>query len=239
MYYRAESNGLVLFGNTNQSPSFPQTSLKLKYPSQPFSGSLEKALANLTPGFQHMASEGHLSTHVLTILENTIRWTQCIGPDSTNTVSDDDQAFLIDFDPRANAAMVMELCRTVDHQYHMERALCKALFIYHANILHWTCRCSGYKRIVRELADTVLSAHPKKQWEVDFWSWMSLLITNSARRGSLPQLQAEVMTKFFSWSGRDQDWDEVTEKLGAFLYHSGLGGEWRLCWAAGLSHIVL
>lgn len=186
-----------------------------------------------------MASEGHLSTHVLAILENTIRWTRCIAPDSANTLSDDDQTFLIDFDPRANAAMVMELCRTVDHQYQMERALCKTLFIYHANILHWTCRCSGYKRLVRELADNVLSADPKKQWEVDFWSWMSLLIANAARRGSLPHLQSETMNKFFGWSGRDQDWDEVSDNLGAFLYPSGLGGEWRLCWAAGLSHIVL
>jgi hypothetical protein len=200
---------------------------------------VKETLSKLTPGFQDMALEGHLSVHVLTILENTIRWTRCIGSESMDTTSDDDQKFLVDFDPRANTAMVMELCRTLGQQRHIERALCKALFIYYANILHWTCRCSGYKRVVRELADNVLSAQPQKQWEVDFWSWMSLLITNAARRGSLPQLQSETMTKFFSWTGRDQTWDEVVDTLRAFLFHGGLGGEWRLCWAAGISHIVL
>lgn len=229
----------MIFGDINTSATYFQTDYCLEYPPQPFTGTVKETLSNLTPGFQNMALEGHLSVCVLTILESTIRWTRCIGSEFSNTISDDDQRFLIDFDPRANAAMVMELCRTVDQQYHLERALCKALYIYHANILHWTCRCSGYKRVVRELADNVLSASPQKQWEVDFWSWISLLITNAARRGSMPQLQSEAMTKFFSWSSRDQTWSDVADKLGEFLYHSGLGGEWELCWAAGISHIVL
>lgn len=186
-----------------------------------------------------MVSEGHLSVHVLTILVNTIRWTRCIGPEATDTTSDDDQKFLIDFDPRANTAMVMELCRTLDQQRYIEKVLCKALFIYYANILHWTCRCSGYKRVTSELADNVLSARPQKPWELAFWSWMSLLITNAARRGSLPQLQSDTMNKFFSWMGRNQDWDEIMDTLKAFVFHDGLGGEWRLCWSAGMSHIVL
>jgi len=237
--HRAESNALVLFGNHN-SPLTPSScGYKLEYHSQPFPRVVNEKVSRLTPGFQDLASQGHLSVHVLTILENTIRWTRCIGPEATDTASDDDQKFLIDFDPRATTAMVMELCRILDQQRYLEKALCKALFIYYANILHWTCRCSGYKRVVSELADNVLSAQPRKPWEVAFWSWMSLLITNAARRGSLSQLQSDTIDKFFTWQGRTQDWDEIVETLKTILFHGGLGGEWRLCWSAGMSHIVL
>lgn len=47
------------------------------------------------------------------------------------------------------------------------------------------------------------------------------------------------MNKFFGWVGRNQDWDEIVETLKTIMYHDGLGGEWRLCWSAGMSHIVL
>ena len=196
-------------------------------------------ISSLTPGFQAMSKEGHLSIHLMEILSNTIRWTNVINSGANGPCSDSDQDFLLAFDPRANSALVMELCRVSSQQKHWERALCRALYVYHANILNWSCRCTGYKRVVGELAEDLSSANPQKQWEMNFWSWMSLLISNAARKGALPHLQSEAMGKFFGWNSREKTWDEVEKALRGVLFHTRSIGEWKLCWRAGINHIVL
>ncbi|KIX07005.1 uncharacterized protein Z518_04981 [Rhinocladiella mackenziei CBS 650.93] len=150
----AECNALLIFGDRIALHDPALDSFKLRYPTQPFSTTVNRLISALTPGFQSIAVSGQLSVHVLAVLRNTIRWTSCIDEKYGRSSSEDEQIFLTTYDPRANSAHAMRLCRVSGEAHRVESAICKALFVYHANILNWTCRCSGYRRIVRELAET-------------------------------------------------------------------------------------
>ena len=193
-------------------------------------------LTTLTPGFRLIALDDQLSIQSLSLLADTVRWTVCVDHEYERLHSDDDEVFLMSFDPRANSAKAMKMCRISRPDRVVERALCKALFVYHANLLGWTCRCSGYRRIVAELADALRLCDYQAPGRKGFWSWLTLLTANAARRSGLQQLQAEMMTKFVAFNNEGMgSWDLVQALLKRFLLHSKLSREWRMCWETASS----
>ncbi|ETI29032.1 hypothetical protein G647_01485 [Cladophialophora carrionii CBS 160.54] len=226
----AESNALLLFGDRISLHRTVAKGAYLEYPSHPFPSTLTIVIGTLTPGFQTLASHGQLSVEVLANLAKTVQWTRCIDPEPGQSPSATDQAFLRTFDPRANSADLMRLCRISGEEYAVERAVCKAVYVYHANLLGWTCRCSGYRRVVEELGTALRSWDFHKPWDRDLWKWLALVTANAARRGKLQHLQAEVMTSLFASSGSEQDWKSVQLATNKFLFHRTLGREWEMCW---------
>jgi len=187
-------------------------------------------IAALAPGFQNIAMQGHLSTQVVSILDNTIRWTSCIEQGRGPNQSKIDQMFLLDFDPRSNSSQAMRICRVSSEKHAIEKAICKGLYIYHANILAWSHRCAGYLRIIEEMADTICSLEVEDAELRDFWSWLSLLIANAARRGCLYQAQVDVMAKYMALNKEGQAWESIQVNSKRFIWHSGLDREWKMCW---------
>lgn len=187
-------------------------------------------ISSLTPGFHSVALEGQLSLPALSLVGETIRWTACIDNEYHERNSNDNQSFLMRFDPRANSAQAMRLCRISSRNHPVERAICKAIFVYHANMLNWTCRCSGYRRIVEELAEAVRYCNYHERWSRDLWSWLSLLTANAARRSFLQQLQVEMTAKFLALNIDLDSWESVQSLLRKFLLHSRMDREWKLCW---------
>lgn len=171
-----------------------------------------------------------LSVDALSVLQKAIQWTRCTDSDRGYILSDDAQMFLMEFDPRANSAQIMRLCRVSSQQRPVERAICKALFIYHANLLNWTCRCSGYQRVVQELAEELRVWESRETWAGDLWIWLSLLTANAARRSTLYQLQMQVMARLMALDSRAYDWESTLKVLQRFLLNSKLKREWKLCW---------
>ncbi|KIW96669.1 uncharacterized protein Z519_02060 [Cladophialophora bantiana CBS 173.52] len=231
----AESNALLIFGDrvALHDPTFDRA--QLQYPSQPYSPAILKMIAALTAGFQSVAADGHLSSDVLSILANTVRWTTCIDREpGSEAPSEDDQAFLMSFDPRLHSAQIMRLCRLSNEERKVERAVCKALFIYYANLLGWTCRCSGYRRIVEELGDALRCWLFEEAWARDLGEWLALLTANAARRGRLDYLQMEMMAKLVAREYPAQGWESVRAGLKKFLLHSRLEREWKQCWEAAV-----
>jgi hypothetical protein len=192
--------------------------------------SVAKMIIALPFGFQGVAMDGQLSIHVMSVLEKTVRWTKCIDRGSDKSPPYYDQGFLVEFDPRANSSLLIQWCRISSEGRNLERALCKALFVYHANILNWTCRCAGYKRIMGELLEAVRTCNPQEFWEIDFWLWMCLLAANGARRGALQQVQAEFMDNFLRLNRQKYTWVSIQGLFTGFLLHSSLISEWKLCW---------
>ncbi|EXJ65077.1 hypothetical protein A1O7_01417 [Cladophialophora yegresii CBS 114405] len=227
---RAESNALLLFGDRISLHRSVTSGACLEYPSQPFPSTLTIVIGTLTPGFQTLASDGQLSVEVLSNLAKTVHWSRCIDPEPGQSPSGTDQAFLMTFDPRANSADLMRLCRIAGKDCAVERAVCKAVYVYHANLLGWTCRCSGYRRVVEELGTALRRWDFHKTWDKDLWKWLALVTANAARRGKLQHLQTEVMTSLFASSGSGQDWKSVQTATKKFLYHSALSQEWEICW---------
>jgi len=189
-----------------------------------------KRIAALAPGFRTIAMEGHLSIRVVSILDNTIRWTSCIEPGHGPKQSKINQTFLLGFDPRSNSAQAMRICRVSSEEHVIERAICKGLYIYHANILGWSHRCAGYLHIIGEIADTICSLEVEGLEMSGFWSWLSLLIANAARRGGMYQAQVDVMAKYMAFNREVQDWESVRVNLKRFVWYSGLDREWKMCW---------
>ncbi|OCT46770.1 hypothetical protein CLCR_01883 [Cladophialophora carrionii] len=227
---RAESNALLLFGDRISLHGTVVKDACLGYPSHPFPSTLTTVIGTLTPGFKALASDGQLSVEVLSSLAKTVRWTRCIDPEPGQSPSGNDQAFLMTFDPRANSADLMRLCRISGEEYAVERAVCKAVYVYHANLLGWTCRCSGYRRVVEELGTALRSWDFHKTWDRDLWKWLALVTANAARRGKLQHLQAELMTRLFASGSSEQDWKSVQLATKKFLFHRTLGREWEMCW---------
>ncbi len=108
--------------------------------------------------------------------------------------------------------------------------ICKAVYIYHANLLGWTCRCSGYRQVVEELGSALRFWDFRETWSRDLWTWLALITANAARRGKMEHLQMEVMMSLFALSDDVQDWDSMRKVTKSFLYHSKLDREWKLCW---------
>ncbi|KAJ9605016.1 hypothetical protein H2200_010405 [Cladophialophora chaetospira] len=226
----AESNALLLFGD-RIAPQSPKTSgSRLEYPSHPFPSTLTITIGTLTPGFQLVASQGGLSVEVLAILAKTVHWTRCIDPRPGESPSGTDQAFLMNFDPRANSAELMRLCRVSDEGHIIERAICKAVYIYHANLLGWTCRCSGYRQVVEELGHALRLWVFREAWNKNLWKWLALITANAARRGKLEHLQTEAMTSLLAMDESDKEWEQLRTVTKEFLYHSKLEREWKSCW---------
>ncbi|KIW72343.1 hypothetical protein PV04_00542 [Phialophora macrospora] len=226
----AESNALLLFGDRIALHKTATDVACLEYPRQPFPSTLTIIIGTLTPGFQSLASEGRLSVEVISSLAKTTRWTRCIDPEPGKSPSGIDQAFLTNFDPRANSADLMRLCRVSSEENAVERAICKAVYIYYANLLGWTCRCSGYRRMVEELGNTLRAWDFQETWDKGLWKWLALVTANAARRGKLQQLQTEMMTGLLALGGSGQDWKSVQLETQKFLFHSKLGREWEMCW---------
>jgi hypothetical protein len=228
---RAESNALLLFGDriTLQKPM--AGAARLEYPTPPFPSTLTIVIGTLTSGFRSLALESQLSIEVLGILARTIRWTRCIDPAPGLSPSATDQAFLANFDPRANSAELMRLCRVVGEENLVETAICKAIYVYHANLLGWTCRCSGYRRVVEELGEALHRWESRKTWDRELWQWLAMITANAARRGKMQKLQIEVMAWLFAAEDTARDWESMEETTKRFLSHSRLGREWKLCWA--------
>lgn len=177
-----------------------------------------------------MAWNGHLSLDVLSVLAKTVRWTRCIDPSPGQSPSESDQTFLVNFDPRANSAKFMRLCRVSDDEHVIERTVCKALYIYHANLLGWSCRCSGYRRAVDELGDALRFWVFRESWDRDLWTWLALMTANAARRGKLAYLQMEVMARFLTLDDPSHDWEYLQSVTKKFLFHRVLDHEWKICW---------
>ncbi|EXJ79317.1 hypothetical protein A1O3_08819 [Capronia epimyces CBS 606.96] len=194
----AECNALLIFGEGTARRDATLDSLRLQYPTKPFSISVLKTINALPPGFRTIAMDGQLSAQVLGVLGDTVHWTSCIDHLYGQTSSDEKQAFLIGFDPRANSAKLMRLCRHSGRSRTVESTICKVLFIYHANLLNWTCRCSGYRRLVGELTEAVRLCDTQETWSRSFWSWAALITANAARRGGQEQCQFDVMAKFMT-----------------------------------------
>jgi hypothetical protein len=227
---RAESNALLLFGDRIALHKTATDGACLEYPRQPFPSTLTIVIGTLTPGFQSLAFDGHLSVEVLSNLAKTVHWTRCIDSEPGKSSSGTDQAFLTNFDPRANSADLMRLCRASSQEHAVERAICKAVYVYYANLLGWTCRCSGYRRVVGELASALRSWDFQETWDRDLWKWLALVTANAARRGKLQHFQAEVMAGLFALGGSGQDWKSVQMAAKKFLFHNKLGREWEMCW---------
>ncbi|KIX95922.1 uncharacterized protein Z520_08177 [Fonsecaea multimorphosa CBS 102226] len=231
----AESNALLIFGDRIALHDPASDGTWLQYPSPPFPMAITKAVSTLTPGFQTVATDGHLSYDVVSILANTVRWTKLIDREpGSEAPSKEDQVFLTSLDPRLQSAQVMRLCRVSAAGRKMERAICKAVFIYHANLLGWTCRCSGYRRIVEELGDALRLWVFEEPWDRELWEWLALVTANAARRGQLQHLQMEVMAKFVSLGYPTPEWDFIRGVLKKFLLHSRLEREWKFCWETAM-----
>ncbi|KIW30513.1 uncharacterized protein PV07_06254 [Cladophialophora immunda] len=227
----AESNALLIFGNHIAEHDPESGGIQLRYPSQPFLPAITKTVAALTVGFQSVAADGHLSYDTLSILANTVRWTKLIDRNpGSEAPSKEDQVFLMSLDPRLQSAQVMKLCRVSTPGHNVERAICKAVFIYYANLLGWTCRCSGYRRIVEELGDALRFWVFEESWDRDLWEWLALVTANAARRGQLHYLQMEVMAKFVALGSPVAGWDSIRGGLQKFLLHTRLEREWKFCW---------
>lgn len=203
---------------------------KLHYPSQPFSKMETQMMAALTPGFRTMAIAGHLSLQVVSILDNTIRWTSSMeyghGPQQAKL----DQTFLVGYDPRSNSAQAMTICRVPSEKHAMERTVCKVLYVYHANLLNWSSRCAGYLRIISELAEDMGSREVEDVEMGAFWSWTAMVTANAARRAGLKHVQADLMAQFMVLHPEARTWESVQAGLKRFLSHGGLEREWQMCW---------
>ncbi|KIW84458.1 hypothetical protein Z517_03708 [Fonsecaea pedrosoi CBS 271.37] len=231
----AESNALLIFGNRIALQDPASDGIRLQYPGQPFSPTITKIIDALPMGFQFVAGDGHLSYDTITILANTDRWTKLIDREAgSDVLSEEDQAFLVSFDPRLQSAQVMRLCRISAAERKIETAICKTVFIYHANLLGWTCRCSGYRRIVEELGDVLRSWVFEETWDRELWEWLAVVTANAARRGQLHSLQMEVMTKLMTLGDPALGWDGVRRQLKKFLLHSKLEREWKLSWETAM-----
>ncbi|OAP62404.1 hypothetical protein AYL99_04607 [Fonsecaea erecta] len=227
----AESNALLIFGDRTALHDPATDKTQLQYPSQPFAPIITKTVSTMSMGFQSVATDGHLSYDVVSVLADTVRWTRLIDREQgSEPLSKEDQAFLMSLDPRLQSARVMRLCRVSAAGHNVEQAICKAVFVYHAHLLGWTCRCSGYRRIVEELGDTLRFWTFGKPWDTELWKWLALVTANAARRGQLHHLQMELMDRFVNLDSPAPGWDSIREVLTKFLFHSRLGREWKLCW---------
>jgi hypothetical protein len=229
---RAESNAMLLFGDRVAQKQAAPVSSHLEYPTQPFPSTLSILTSTLTPGLQAVARTGQVSSQLLSILSKTSRWIRCIDPELGQSPSSSDQTFLATFDPRANSAELMRLCRVSDDQHIVERSICQAIYVLHAHLLGWTCRCSGYRRVVEELGHTVRSWSSQPLWDRDLWRWLTMITANAARRGKMQTLQADLMSDLLNEIGSPRDWESLRQAMQTFLYHSKLGLEWKLCWEA-------
>lgn len=187
-------------------------------------------MAALTPGFRAMALAGHLSLQVVSILDNTIRWSSSMeyghGPQQAQL----DQKFLVGYDPRSNSAQAMTICRVSGEKHAIERAVCKVLYIYHANLLNWSSRCAGYLRIIGELAEDIRSREVEDMEMGTFWSWASMVTANAARRAGLEHVQADLMAKFMVLDPEARTWESAQAGLKRFVSHCELEREWKTCW---------
>jgi len=146
----------------------------------------------------------------------------------------------MNFDPRANSADLMRLCRVSDEEHMVERAICKAVYVYHANLLGWTCRCSGYRQVVEELGNAlrlwVFQSAPVG--DKDLWKWIALITANAARRGKLEHLQTDAMMSLLALEDSNQGWEQMQTVTKKFLYHSRLDREWKSCWDRAKIHEI-
>lgn len=187
-------------------------------------------IEDLTPGFRPAAMDGQLSLAAISVLRNTILWTDYIDHGDGLALSEDKQKFLTGFDPRANGAQVMRLCRVSDSDHRAERSICMALFIYHANILNWTNKCSGLRLVIEELGDILLLWDFGHTWDKNLLIWLCFITGNAARRANLARLHTQLMDKAMALSEEKQTWEVIHKMLESFLVHSRLDREWKMCW---------
>ncbi|KAI1613677.1 hypothetical protein EDD36DRAFT_204279 [Exophiala viscosa] len=229
----AESNALLIFGDNFASDQHGPHDAALDYPSKPFSKAVTRMISGLTPGFRSIAVDGQLCTQVLDVLQNSVQWVSCIDGMSRVETNKSRETFLLSFDPRSNSAKAMRLCR--DSNFTVERIICKALYIFHANILAWSCRCSGYRHVLNELADTLCSDELVQTSHGGIWSWITMITANGARRAGMGQIQNEVMAKFLDVN-EGRDWASVIRTMRFFLSHSAFEREWECCWETAVKH---
>ncbi|KAK4945293.1 hypothetical protein LTR10_015452 [Elasticomyces elasticus] len=229
----AESNALLLFGNDIASDQQEPHEFVLDYPVKPFPKVVTRMISGLTPGFRSIAVDARFCTQVLSVLLNTTRWIFCI--DETSRVKTDEfkETFLLSFDPRSNSAEAMRLCRASN--LTLERTICKALYILHANILAWSCRCSGYRHVLEELSETLCSDELSQRGYGEVWSWLAMVTANGARRAAMGRIQEEVMSKFQDVN-EGRDWASIICTMRFFLSHSTFEREWERCWETGVKH---
>lgn len=184
-------------------------------------------ISTLNPGFGSIALDGQLCIRVLSVLENSIRWMSCIDERSRGKPTESDETFLLDFDPRSNSAEAMRLCRA--SSFPLERMICKALYIFHANMLGWSCRCSGYRHVLDELADTLCSDELPQTGYGEVWSWVAMITANGARRAGMGQIQHVVMAKILDVN-ESRGWGAIRDIMRTFLSHSTFEREWKQCW---------
>lgn len=226
--FRAESNALLLFGESIASGSPVVVMAAMDHSPQRMPKTTPNTIAALTPGFRDMATRNQISAQLISALEDTIRWTKCIDNQSACR-TDDDEGFLTSFDPRLNNARIMKL--SACHEM-LERAICKALFLYHANVLGWSCRCAVYRSTVFDLAAMLQTNKLEGAGYQEVWTWLALVAANAARRGKIEQVQNEILAKFTT--GTHRYWPSVSAVLGKFLVHSKLESEWKQCWELAL-----
>ncbi|KAK5461381.1 hypothetical protein LTS15_003444 [Exophiala xenobiotica] len=218
----AESNALLLFRESVASQSTTTGLCALNHSARPSSKTVAKMIAALPPGFMFISNQ--LSTQLLSVLGKTVKWTTCIDQGLVDQ-SDSDEAFLAGFDPRSNNAEAMRLASS---HAMLERSISKALFLCHANILNWSCRCAVYKITVLDLAETLRSDMLEKAGYEELWIWLVLVTANAARRGRLESVQSELLEKLVA--SRDCQWGSIRDVLSKFLLHSKLEKEWKQCW---------
>ncbi|KAK5554311.1 hypothetical protein LTR46_007509 [Exophiala xenobiotica] len=218
----AESNALLLFEESVASQSATTGLCVFDHPARPSSKTVAKMIAALPPGFRFISNQ--LSTQLLSVLGKTVKWTSCIDQRLVDQ-SDSDETFLAGFDPRSNNAEAMRLASS---KPMLERSISKALFLCHANILNWSCRCAVYKSTVLDLAETLRSDMLEKAGYEELSIWLVLVTANAARRGRLERVQSELLQKLVA--SRDCQWGSIREVLSKFLLHSKLEKEWKQCW---------
>ncbi|KIW20828.1 hypothetical protein PV08_01406 [Exophiala spinifera] len=219
----AESNALLLFGDSIGSGASVDIMTATNGQPQRMPKMTPKTIAALTPGFRDIAARKQISAQLTSTLESTIRWTKCIDDQSACRTKNDED-FLARFDPRMNNARAMRLssCHEI-----LERAICKALYLYHANVLGWSCRCAVYQSTVLDLAAILQTNTLEDAGHQELWMWLALLTANAARRGKLEQVQNEILAKLATGAERYWSIGTVIEK---FLVHSMLEREWKQCW---------
>ncbi|KAJ9643145.1 hypothetical protein H2204_002040 [Knufia peltigerae] len=220
----AESNALLLFGDSHTTGPSVAIITAMESPPQRMPEITPRTMAALTPGFRDIARRKEISAQLISTLADTIRWTKCID-DQSACRTDDDEEFLARFDPRLNNARIMRLSSC--HET-LERAIGKGLFLYHANLLGWSCRCAVYRSTLFDLASILQTNKLETTGHRELWIWLAFIAANAARRGRLEQVQNEILAKLTT--GVDQDWPSVSTVLGKFLVHSKLENEWKQCW---------
>jgi hypothetical protein len=220
---------------------------EITYPRSPTSLKLLKSIAALPIGFRRLAWRGELSVPLIDLLSKVLQWIAVLASRNNDKgLSHPDQTFLLQCDPRQNAAIATRYSRRLGTPNSIERCICRCLVVLHANILNWSCRCTGYQRVLGELAAIIANRRllqidqgREDDEDEEFWSWVTLVTANAARRGAKPDLQAELISSFFTFSVQNVYWNYVKLTAKKYLWPEALSKDLEQCWRQGMHSITL